>query len=190
VADVMTGEVVRARPDQSLKAAAHLMVERTVKRLAVVDKAGHLIGILSRVDVLRTMGEDYHAPEVDRPGGVHGTRTVGELMRTDVPSVPANASLGEVLDKVTSTCVNRAIIVDRDGLVIGIVTDADLLARLDPGGDTGVLEELMGRGKARPNSTLQARDLMRTPAITATPETPVAEAVKRMLQARRKVLPS
>jgi CBS domain-containing protein len=30
---------------------------------------------------------------------------------------------------------------------------------------------------------------MRKPPITATPETPVTEAVQRMLQARRKVLP-
>ena len=189
VADVMTGEVVSARPDESLKSAAHLMVERTIKRLPVVDEAGVLIGILSRVDVLRTMGEDYHALEVERPGGVPGMRTVGELMRTDVPSVRADSSLGEVLDKVTSTRLNRAIVVDRDGRVLGIVTDADLLARLDPGGDIGVLEALMGRGKAPPKSTLQARDLMRTPPITATPETPVTEAVQGMLQARRKVLP-
>ena len=189
VADVMTGEVVSARPEQNLKAAAHRMVERTIKRLPVVDEAGRLIGILSRVDVLRTIGEDYHAPDADKQRAVPGARTVGELMRFDVPSVPADASLGEVLDKVTSTRLNRAIVVDRDGRVLGIVTDADLLARLDPGGDTGVFEALTGRGKASPKTTLKARDLMREPAITATPETPVAEAVQRMLQARRKVLP-
>ncbi|HLZ26824.1 MAG TPA: DUF190 domain-containing protein [Chloroflexota bacterium] len=189
VADVMTGEVVSARPDSSLKAAAHQMVERTIKRLPVVDEAGVLIGILSRVDVLRTMGEDYHAPDVARPGGVPGKRTVGELMRTDVPSVRADSSLGEVLDTVTSTRLNRAIVVDRDGRVLGIVTDADLLARLDPGGDIGVLEALMGRGTAPPKSTLRARDLMRGPPITATPETSITDAVQRILQARRKVLP-
>ncbi len=189
VAEVMTGNVVSIRPDQSLKTAAHLMVERTIKRLPVVDEAGHLVGILSRVDVLRTMGEDYHAPEAERPEGLPGTRTVGELMRTDVPSVRADAAMGEILDKVTSTRLNRAIVVDGDGRVLGIVSDADLLARLDPGGDAGVLGALMGRGKTPPKSTLQARDVMRAPAITATPATPVAEAVERMLQARRKVLP-
>jgi CBS domain-containing protein len=188
-ADVMTAEVVSVHPNQSLKAAAHVMVERTIKRLPVVDDAGHLLGILSRVDVLRTMGEDYHTPEARGLPAVPGARMVGELMRTDVPSVRADASLGEVLDKVTSTRLNRAIVVASDGRVVGIVSDADLLARLDPGGETGVLDALMGRTNVAPKSTLRARDVMRTPAITATPETPVAEAVQQMLQARRKVLP-
>src|SRR5207244_1891227 len=54
-ADVMTTAVVSVRREHSLKAAAHLMVQRTIKRLPVVDEEDHLVGILSRVDVLRTM---------------------------------------------------------------------------------------------------------------------------------------
>ena len=62
-ADVMTPEPTHVTADEQLRQAAHLMAERRIKRLPVVDEAGHLVGILSRVDVLRTMGEDYHAPD-------------------------------------------------------------------------------------------------------------------------------
>src|SRR6266498_1506820 len=57
-ADVMTPQVVSVSPDAALDEAAHLMAERHIKRLPVVDETGRLVGILSRLDVLRTMGEE------------------------------------------------------------------------------------------------------------------------------------
>jgi CBS domain-containing protein len=188
--DVMTREVARVGPDEALSQAAHLMAERHIKRLPVVDQGDHVIGILSRVDVLRTMGEDYRAPMHDEAvDPQRPVRMVGDLMRRDVPSVVASAPLGEVLDAVTSTRLNRAVVVDDARHVLGVVTDADLLAQLDPGGQTGLLDTLMGRGPFRGEAKSAARDVMRTPAVTVTADTPVAEAVQRMLEARRKVLP-
>ena len=188
-ADVMTRDVVSVWPEQTLNAAAHLMVDRKIKRLPVVDEDGWLVGMLSRVDVLRTMGEDYHAPEAQSPGFAAAARTVGELMRRDIPAVRADAPLGEVLDKVTSTRLNRAIVVDSDGRVLGIISDADLLAQLDRVAATGLLDSLMRRAIVPPKTSWQARDVMRAPALTATPETSVAEAARRLLKERRKVLP-
>jgi CBS domain-containing protein len=52
-ADLMTRDVVTIRADASLAAAARIMVERGVKRLPVVDQAGRVLGVVSRVDVLR-----------------------------------------------------------------------------------------------------------------------------------------
>jgi CBS domain-containing protein len=184
----MTREVARVGPDEALVQAAHLMAEQRIKRLPVVDQTNHLVGILSRVDVLRTMGEDYHAPS-DEAAGDRPVHLVGDLMRQDVPSVAANAPLGEVLDAVTSTRLNRAVVVDAERRVIGVVTDADLLAQLDPGGQTGLLDTLMGRGHYSGQSRATAREVMRTPPVTVVADTPVAEAAQRMLEARRKVLP-
>jgi CBS domain-containing protein len=52
-ADLMTFPVVTVRPQASLAEAARRMHERHVKRLPVVDEAGHLVGIVSRADLLR-----------------------------------------------------------------------------------------------------------------------------------------
>jgi CBS domain-containing protein len=189
-ADVMTREVISVGPDESLEWAAHLMAEHRIKRLPVMDRAGQLIGILSRVDVLRTMGEDYHAPLTAeaRPEAPAG-HVVGDLMRRDVPSVTADAPLGEVLDAVTSTRLNRAVVVDAERRVVGVVTDADLLARLDPAAETGLLGALMGRTRGHVEVKATARDVMHTPALTVTADTPVGSAAQQMLEARRKVLP-
>jgi CBS domain-containing protein len=192
--DVMTPEPTHVTADEQLERAAHLMAEHRIKRLPVVDNSGHLIGILSRVDVLRTMGEDYPAPgSGDRQISGKPANVVGDLMRTDVPSVAADASVGELLDAVTSTRLNRAIVVGRDGHVLGLVTDQDLLARLDPGGETGLMGALMRRSRlspeSRPAARLVARDVIRGPVVAVPAETSVAEAAGRMLEARRKVLP-
>ena len=51
-ADVMTRAPVTIGPDESVERAAFLMYDHGVKRLPVVDGAGHLAGIVSRADVL------------------------------------------------------------------------------------------------------------------------------------------
>ena len=50
--DLMTTAVVTIAPEDTVERAARLMYERKVKRLPVVDANGHLVGIISRADVL------------------------------------------------------------------------------------------------------------------------------------------
>jgi len=50
--DLMTATVVAVRPDDTVEHAARLMYDRRVKRLPVTDADGHLLGIISRADVL------------------------------------------------------------------------------------------------------------------------------------------
>ncbi len=51
-ADLMTHPAVTIRPDEPVRRAAELMSARKLRRLPVVDRAGRLVGILSRADVL------------------------------------------------------------------------------------------------------------------------------------------
>jgi len=50
--DLMTSPAVTVAPDDAVDDAAQLMYARGLKRLPVVDVAGHLVGIISRTDVL------------------------------------------------------------------------------------------------------------------------------------------
>ncbi len=50
--DLMTTAVVAVRPNDTVEHAAKLMYDRRVKRLPVTDANGHLVGIISRADVL------------------------------------------------------------------------------------------------------------------------------------------
>jgi CBS domain-containing protein len=58
--DLMTSNVVTVKPDDTVEQAARLMYHLQVKRLPVVDAGGHLVGIVSRVDLLTVF---------DRPDG-------------------------------------------------------------------------------------------------------------------------
>jgi CBS domain-containing protein len=55
-AELMTTPAVTVSPYQLVSHAAHLMYERRVKRLPVVDDNGRLVGIVSRTDVLSVYG--------------------------------------------------------------------------------------------------------------------------------------
>src|SRR5271166_663092 len=50
--DLMTAPAVTIGPGAAVEEAARRMYDRRVKRLPVVNAAGHLLGIISRVDVL------------------------------------------------------------------------------------------------------------------------------------------
>jgi CBS domain-containing protein len=52
-AQLMTSPPITIGPDDPVEHAAFLMYDRAVNRLPVVDEAGHLVGIVSRSDVLR-----------------------------------------------------------------------------------------------------------------------------------------
>jgi CBS domain-containing protein len=76
--DVMSREIVAVGPADSLDRAAHLIV----KRLSVLDSEGRLIGIVTRLDVLRAIGEGYPVPAGPEPRHPAELRTTRDLMRT------------------------------------------------------------------------------------------------------------
>ena len=55
VGEVMSDSPITIDPHSSLREAAHLMHEKHVRRLPVVDSEGKVIGILTRSDIIRTM---------------------------------------------------------------------------------------------------------------------------------------
>ncbi|GIW09091.1 MAG: hypothetical protein KatS3mg061_0148 [Dehalococcoidia bacterium] len=186
-ADLMTSPAVTIRADATVLSAARLMAERRLKRLPVVDAAGRLLGMVSRVDLLRTVAEGYPLPE-EPPAPTRRPRLVGEIMRTRVPTVPPQATLAEVLEAVVSTRLNRAVVVDEQRRVVGIITDAELVRRL--GERPGVIAALMRRTAAVPTADdVRARDLMIRDVVTTQPEVPIEVAIRQMLTQQRKILP-
>ena len=76
VRDVVSGNVVTARPDMSTKEAADLMREYQIRRLPVVDERGVLMGILALDDLLQLLG--VALGDVVQ---LLGTERIGEVVR-------------------------------------------------------------------------------------------------------------
>jgi len=186
-ADVMTREVVTVPSDLSVLEAARLMAHRRLKRLPVVDGEHRLLGMVSRVDLLRTVAEGYPRPE-QHPPLAHPAWLVADVLRRDVPTVSLQASFPEVLDAIVSTRLNRAIVVDDQQRVVGLVTDADLVRRL--GEQPGVVTRLMRQAAPIPFlKDVTVTELMVTDVVTTRPEVPLEVAIRDMLAQRHKILP-
>ena len=69
VRDWMTTDVITITPDMTLPEAHQLMTNEEIRRLPVVDKAGHLVGIVSIGDlvsaVLAQQGAKLPALDLD-----------------------------------------------------------------------------------------------------------------------------
>jgi CBS domain-containing protein len=57
VEDIMSSPAITTTPEADIKEAARVMTEKRIKRLPVVDGEGRLVGIISRADIVRAMGE-------------------------------------------------------------------------------------------------------------------------------------
>lgn len=198
VADVMTEDVVTIKPETTLAEAAHTMVSRGLKRLPVVGPDGVLVGMVSRVDLLQTRSEAYPRPTEEGPA--KAGPTIGDIMHTDMPVVRSSASLAEVLAAITSTRLNRTLVLDQNGRVIGRITDAELVRRLSPRDHPSLLQLLISRlpftylSEAERHNLERAvgntaEALMIPDIVTVSADTPVAEAIAIMVRDRLKVLP-
>jgi CBS domain-containing protein len=198
-ADVMTSPPITVEESAPLTAAAELMVRRRLKRLPVVDARGALVGIVSRVDLLRTAGGGYEPKEPSAPEpGLSGNQPLSRVMRQDVPILQPESSLFEVFQAVISTRLNRALVVDADRRPIGLVTDAELLERVTPALRPGAIRSLMhrmpfGRGKGEESVAAHTRghtaaDVMTRAVPTVHEDALLSEAIGIMLRGEAKVL--
>src|SRR5262249_46950142 len=64
VRDVMTPEVVYCFEDQEVEEAAHVMKEKQVRRLLVLDHGKNLVGIVSLGDLAVSTGDDRLSGDV------------------------------------------------------------------------------------------------------------------------------
>ena len=65
VADAMSAPVITASPQMTISKAAALTERQRVKRLPVVDRDGYLIGVISRADLVRALGQSEQALAVE-----------------------------------------------------------------------------------------------------------------------------
>lgn len=135
--DVMTAKVVTVSPDHSVRHAARIMLDNHVSGLPVVDDAGRLVGLISEGDMLRRseLGLGGMALPEQQPGAreerattyvrAHSWR-VSDVMTPDPVIVDETASLARIATLMEERGIKRVPVV-RDGVLVGIVSRADLL---------------------------------------------------------------
>ena len=186
VRQVMSQPPVTIRQDDPLGLAAERLVRHHFTRLPVVDEQGALVGVLSRLDLLRQVMD---LPEkTPRLGGEPGAgRLAGDVMDRDIPLVPEDTGLAGVVASFLSSGEHRVIVVNREGRPVGLISDSDVVGRIQPVHRRGILGALRGRA-GLPSVTVSARELMSPGVETVSADTSVVQAVQKMLAAGRKWL--
>lgn len=117
--------------------------------------------------------------------------TVSDVMTSSVLSVAPEASVDDIAAVLHRGAVRAVPVIEDDGLLVGVVSEADLLAaaeRTDPGnGDPGNGWHRMHRPRhthrhhprAKSGATT-ARELMTAPAAVIAPDASVAAAARAM----------
>lgn len=192
--DVMTSRVHTVPVGTDLPSAIALLARHGVKRLPVVDPQGRLVGLVSRVDILRALAacpEETAPPALAAPALV---RCVGDLVVRDIPRVGPEASAEEVLACLVQHPLRRVLVVDSEGRLAGLINDRDLLVRAGAGHRPWLLSLLRAlRGRAepvpRPAGAVRAATLMTPGVVTVGPEAPLSQAIRLMVHHRVRSLP-
>jgi len=102
---------------------------------------------------------------------------VSDLMTKDVVTLGQNETLRSADDLMRLGRIRHLPVVDGDGLLTGIVTQRDLF-------HSGLLRALGYGAHAKQQALdgLAVKEAMRNEVVTTTPDTPLAEAAKKMFE--------
>jgi len=142
--DVMTKAVVSVKLDTPLREIARLLLDKGISAVPVVDNNGAPIGMVSEGDLI---GRGEAARDARREwwldvlaegepispvllAWLHSPKPVArEIMSAPVITVSEGTEVSEIARLLIAHCIKRVPVV-RDGRVVGIVANEDLLRAL------------------------------------------------------------
>ena len=119
--------------------------------------------------------------------------TVKDIMTTRVIWVKKDASFRDMAAALRKHRVSAFPVLDDDGKVIGVVSEADLLTKealgLEPQGMPGMITGLLRHKEHEKARGITAGDVMTSPAVVVTPDDTVERAARLMYTRKVKRLP-
>ena len=119
VTDIMTRDVVCARPDLSIPALTRLLVQNHIGCIPIVDEGGRPKGIVTKLDL------------IERP---FAGLTAADVMMPLAIVLNEQATIAHAAAVMSIEDFHHVMVVDRGGVLIGIVSTMDIarwLARND-----------------------------------------------------------
>jgi len=149
--DVMSTQVLAARPDMTVHELASFLTENQITGAPVLDAQGRLVGVVSETDIAESESDraelvrDHSDPELDLRGWedkanvedmrhLHvegGELTVRDIMTPTAYTIPHDTPVAKIARTMIAGRIHR-LLVTRGGRVVGIVASLDLLKLLCP----------------------------------------------------------
>lgn len=188
VSEVMTIEPKTVRDDQKASSAVHFMARARMKRLPVVDAKGRLVGMLSRIDVLRALAKGRESPKIgiESRGDRSRSPRIRDLEERDALTLSADTTIQEAIDALARDSSQRAGVIGTDGRLIGLVTDRLLVEAIDKDESRH-----LGLGRLLPprSSVRKIADIMLHDPISINEEASTEEALRLMTERGLKRIP-
>ncbi len=138
---LMTTDVITVPPEAPVVALARLLADRRIGAVPVLGPDGRVVGIVSESDLLRRLAGTVEQPrgwfsqmfasthaDAARFTRTHGAKA-SDIMTKNLVSVTEDTPAGDIALLMEERRVKRVVVL-RDGLLVGVVSRADLLAAL------------------------------------------------------------
>ena len=174
---IATLDVVSAPPTQTIIAAVGQMTKCGFRRLPVTDPGtGRLRGIITSGDIINFMGggDKYRLVQVRHGGNLIAAvnESIRTIMTQQPQTLPHDARISDAVGVILKKKIGGLPIVDKEGVLAGIVTERDVLHVL-----------------AAERSTLNVEDVMSSALRVTAPDCPIATVTRDMTKHRFRRLP-
>jgi CBS domain-containing protein len=174
---IASRDVISVPPTQSIIAAVEQMTACGFRRLPITDAGtGKLRGIITSGDIINFMGggDKYKLVQVRHNGNLIAAvnESVRSIMTQQPETLSHDARISDAVNVIVGKKIGGLPIVDKEGVLAGIVTERDVL---------GVL------GAER--STLNVEDVMSSSLRVTAPDCPISTVTKDMTKHRFRRLP-
>lgn len=156
VADVMSTNVISARPQDSFAHLTTLLRGAAIRAVPVVDDDGTLLGVVSEADLMAAVArpDGYEARRLWRPRHIRhqapeskaGATTAAELMTTDVETVTPATRVSAAARAMLRQHLSWMPVCDEDRRVVGVLGRSDVLtifARDDASIRTEIVDDVL-----------------------------------------------
>ncbi len=170
IMDIAYKDVVTASQSATIIEIANLMVEKDIRRVPITDPgSGKLLGIVTTMDILDFFGggKKYNLITNKHQGNFLAAinAPVKEIMTATVKTMTTKDTIIEGAAMMIEEGIGGFPIVDSENKIVGLVTEGDIVAKLD---------KLL--------SNIQVADVMATNVITTTPGTKIEGVSKIMVR--------
>lgn len=125
-ADLMTPNPLSIREGALVTEAVAFLTDKGISAAPVIDPAGRPVGVLSRSDIVV---HDRESP-AQAPRTAASSAFVRDVMTPAVFSVTPETSAIRVVEDLINLGIHRLFVVDRAGVLIGVISNVDVLRSL------------------------------------------------------------
>ena len=135
VHDVMTRDIISVQKYESVLHVAHILAEKNISGLPVVDKKNKVIGIITQADILSVVGIRKEHTLKDLLKHMLGEPLpekklgdiVADIMVSPAVTIKPTANIAVAAQVLDEKRIRRLPVVDAENRLIGLISRADIL---------------------------------------------------------------